>query len=246
MPRMTPRRRFLVLVALVPLASSACRSGPAPRDATPPVPAEAPVQEGLNDRFLAADLDVASFVETFEGESREIAARRAALTAALAPRPGERVADVGAGTGLFLEPFSRAVGPTGRVLAVDISPKFAEHLRERARVEGLANVEVVLCDERDSGLAPASVDAVFVCDTYHHFTYPQTTLASLHRALRPGGRLVVVDFERIEGVSSEWVLGHVRAGKDVFRAEIEAAGFELVDEPDAGLAENYVLRFRRP
>jgi len=240
-----PCRARARALALCVLVLAAC-AGPERAREAPPVADEAPVRKDLNERFLAQDLDVEAFVDTFESESREIAARREALTEALAPRPGERVADVGAGTGLFLEPFSRAVGPEGRVLAVEISPRFAEHLRQRARAEGLANVEVVLSDERESGLAANSVDAVFVCDTYHHFTYPQTTLANLHRALRPGGRLVVVDFERIEGVSSEWVLGHVRAGKELVRKEIEAAGFELVDEPDAGLTENYVLRFRRP
>ena len=91
-----------------------------------------------------------------------------------------------------------------------------------------------------------SVDVVFVCDTYHHFEYPEAMLASLHEALRPGGRLVVVDFERIPGETPDWVLEHVRAGKAVFRSEIEAAGFVLVREADiAGLSENYVLQFRR-
>ena len=120
-----------------------------------------------------------------------------------------------------------------------------DSLEERAKEEGYSNVEVVLCDERDSRLPANSVDAIFVCDTYHHFTYPQTTLASLRRALRPGGRMIIVDFERIEGVSSEWILGHVRAGKEVFLAEIEEAGFVLEDEPDIGLVDNYMLRFGR-
>jgi predicted methyltransferase len=71
-------------------------------------------------------------------------------------------------------------------------------------------------------------------------------LASLRQALVPGGRLVVVDFERIEGQSRDWVLEHVRADRATFQSEIEAAGFELVDAPViAGLEENYVLRFRR-
>src|SRR5690606_28394541 len=98
----------------------------------------------------------------------------------------------------------------------------------------------------DSRLPKASIDVIFVCDTYHHFSHPESTLASLHRALRPGGRLVVVDFERIPGVSREWLLDHVRAGKEVFRAEIEAAGFVLDREVEiAGLEENYCLTFTR-
>ena len=71
-------------------------------------------------------------------------------------------------------------------------------------------------------------------------------MASLHRALRSGGEVVMVDFERIPGVSREWVLDHVRCGKDEVIAEVEGDGFELVEELAVpGLAENYVLRFRR-
>jgi ubiquinone/menaquinone biosynthesis C-methylase UbiE len=157
------------------------------------------------------------------------------------------VADVGAGTGLFLEPLDREVGPKGRVYAVDIAPKFVEHLRSRVAREGREGVEVVLCSERSVELPKRSLDMALVVDTYHHFEYPRSTLASIKSALRPGGKLVVVDFERIEGVSREWTLEHVRAGKDVVQAEIEAAGFELVREAEiARLAENYVLVFRRP
>ena len=208
-------------------------------------PSEAPVREGLNDSFLDESLDVDEYVGRFEVESREVYRLRDAIVEAVEIAPGSAVADVGAGTGLFLEAFASAAGPGGRVYAVDISPGFVEHLQDRVRAEGLDQVEVVLCTEKDARLPEDSVDVVFVCDTYHHFTYPQTTLASLRRALRPGGRLVVVDFERIEGVSREWVLGHVRAGKEVFRAEIEEAGFEYLDEVDVGLEENYLIRFGR-
>ncbi|MCA9495249.1 MAG: hypothetical protein KC621_35215, partial [Myxococcales bacterium] len=84
------------------------------------------------------------------------------------------------------------------------------------------------------------------CDTYHHFEQPEPTLASLFAALRPGGHLYVLDFERVEGTSKEWTLKHVRAGKDVFAAEIEAAGFTERTELEVGLEENYLLRFTRP
>ena len=86
---------------------------------------------------------------------------------------------------------------------------------------------------------------MFACDTYHHFEYPQATLASIRRALRPGGTLVVVDFERIPGKTRPWLLDHVRCGKGQVIAEIAAAGFELVEEVPLGLEENYFLRFVR-
>ena len=110
----------------------------------------------------------------------------------------------------------------------------------------MTNIMTVLCSDRSVKLPPESVDAAFVCDMYHHFEFPSSTLASIHRALKPGGTLIVIDFERIPGRSREFILNHVRAGKDVFRGEIEAAGFELGEEVDIpGFKENYFLRFSK-
>lgn len=247
--RSLPRRGPLPEMALLPsrpavlipllFALGAC-TAPAP------APAEASVKPGINESFLAPDLKVDSFIQRFEGESREIARSMGAIAACCGLSPGVALADVGAGTGLFEPLFDQAVGPYGKVYAVDLSEAFLGHLVARAAEEGWRNVEVIACTERSVELPRRSVDVVFVCDTYHHFEYPESTLASIRAALKPGGLLVVVDFERIEGVSSEWILGHVRAGKEEFRAEIEAAGFRFLDEPEVpGLAENYLLRFRR-
>ena len=90
--------------------------------------------------------------------------------------------------------------------AVDISPGFMKHLEERAETSGWPQVQTVLCAEDSVNLPEGSVDTVFVCNTYHHFEYPRSTLASIYDALEPGGRLVVLDYRRIEGVSRDWVL----------------------------------------
>jgi SAM-dependent methyltransferase len=205
------------------------------------------VKPGINEQFLNPELRVEEWVERFETESREVFTAREEILEALGLEEGMRVADVGAGTGLFTGLFSQQVGPRGWVFAVDISPRFAEHLARRADRSRLSNITPVLCAEDSVLLPPESVDMVFVCDTYHHFEYPAATLASIRRALRPGGHLAVIDFERIPGVSREWTLDHVRAGKETFRGEIEMAGFELDRELDLdGLEENYFLLFRKP
>jgi predicted methyltransferase len=200
--------------------------------------------EDINAPFLDPNLDPKTFVERFEGESREIAKHHEAIADTLGLRPGDVVADVGAGTGLFLETFSRRVGPSGRVLAIDISPRLVEYMAERARIHRYDNVEARLCTERSIEAPDAAVDVVFVCDTYHHFEYPMETLASIHRALKPGGRLYIVDFERIPGKSREWILEHVRCGEETVIAESVAAGFSPLD-PLAGppLEENYFIGF---
>jgi predicted methyltransferase len=110
----------------------------------------------------------------------------------------------------------------------------------------LEQVSTQLCAEDSVELPAESVDLVFVCDTYHHFEYPRSTTTSIHSALRDGGELFVVDFERIPGVTRPWLLEHVRAGKQTVIAEIESFGFEFVEELKvAGLEENYAIRFRK-
>jgi ubiquinone/menaquinone biosynthesis C-methylase UbiE len=205
------------------------------------------VPEDINAKFLSEDLNPEVWVNRFEVEAREIFASRDEIIAAVKLSPGNHIADIGAGTGLFVASFARAVGPAGKVYAVDISPRLTDHLRKRAADDGLTNVDVILSTEQSAKLPEKSVDVVFVCDTYHHFEYYDVMLASIFRALRPGGQLIVIEFKRIPGISREWTLGHVRANKERFASEIVRAGFRLVEEVEIpGLNENYFLRFKRP
>jgi len=244
---MKPTRLLPFLLALLPLFSSCNGIKPPPSRPLTPPPEEVSIKPGINDDFLGEEVDLARWLDTFEGEAREIAAQKQAIVASMKLDQGQDVVDVGAGTGLFLEPLAKAVGVSGKVYALDISPQFVEHLWERAKQEGLEQVEPRLSKERSVELPPLSVDAAFVCDTYHHFEYPQHVLFSLFRVVRPMGELYVVDFERTPGVSRPWVLDHVRVDKRTTIKEIEAAGFVFEEELKvAGLKENYVLRFRRP
>lgn len=238
------RLQFAVCV----LSFCAACAGPTSADAgtAPAAVARESVKPGINKDYLDPALDAEKFVQRFETESREVFVERAAILAAAGPQAGQRVADIGAGTGLFTLMFADAVGPRGKVYGVDIAPAFVDRLAKLAAERGLSNIEGVVCGEDDVRLPPGSIDLAFVCDTYHHFEYPSASLASIHRALRAGGELVVVDFQRIEGVSREWTLQHVRAGLEVVVREIEDAGFERVEQAaPAGLRENYMLRFRR-
>ncbi len=197
----------------------------------------------INNPFREAK-EVATFIARFERESREIFTGRVAIADAVRLEPGDRVADVGAGTGLFAALFSLAVGPHGKVIAVDIAPLFLEHIRQRALLDSLPNVTTLRCDQATTNLPPGSVDVVFVCDTYHHFEHPAATLASIHAALAPGGRLVVIDFHKIKGQSSDFVMGHVRADEATVVAEITAAGFAPVRR-ETSLKENWFREFVR-
>lgn len=204
------------------------------------------VKPGVNTNFLRADMKIEEWLGRFEVESRELFSARHEVLNAVGLKPGHRVADIGAGTGLYSRLFSPIVGEHGHVFAVDISPVFLKHIRDQIQKDRITNISVVRCREDSTTLSPGVIDVAFIADTYHHFEYPKATMLSLHRALRKDGELIVIDFNRIPGVSREWTMGHVRAGKEVFRAEIEEAGFEFVEEAKiSGLVENYFLRFRR-
>ena len=214
--------------------------------ATRSVPQEKSVRPGINERFVDPALNVSEWLGRFEIESREVYSQRTKVLKACGIKPGDHVADIGAGTGFYTRLFAEAVGKKGMIFAVDISARFIEHIERQGRKDKLSNLEVVQCSDRSVKLPPATIDVAFVCDTYHHFEYPRSTLASIHAALKPDGTLIVIDFERIPGKSREFILSHVRAGKDVFRSEIESAGFELVKQIDIpGFEENYFLRFRK-
>jgi ubiquinone/menaquinone biosynthesis C-methylase UbiE len=181
----------------------------------------------------------------FEKEGREAFEHREAIVKACNIREGMQIADVGAGTGLFSRLFAPKVGVKGTVVAVDISEDFLKHIQETAREQNLANIQTVLCKQDSVELPDASVDLVFTCDTYHHFEFPFKTLSSIHRALKPGGRLIVVDYHRIEGKSTDWVMGHVRAGLDVVEKEIASSGFKRIGELKDVLKENYLVEFEK-
>lgn len=255
MNRDRPLRRMATLLALLAGCTLACASGSASQSALEPTartntaPTAPPdgLPQGINDQFLSTDLDVDRFVERFEGESREVYAGRHAIVSALGISKGSQVADIGAGTGFFSALFADRVGAQGKVYAVEISPNFLEHLRKLAAQGDFEPLQVIEGTMTSVELPIASIDLAFLCDVYHHFESPPATLASLHEAIRPGGSLVLIDFDRIPGESPEWLLDHVRAGKDVFRQEIEQAGFVFEEEVQPGvLSNNYMLRFRRP
>ncbi len=200
------------------------------------------VRPGINRYYKNPDWQ--QWVNTFERSGREVYDKRYAIVEAAGVRPGMVVADVGAGTGLFTRLFADRVGPDGRVYAVDISRPFIENILRTARERGLTQVEGVVNGQKDVSLPLGSIDLAFLVDTYHHFEYPASMLSSIHESLKPGGRLIVIDFRRDPRHSSRWVMGHVRAGKNTVIDEITRAGFRLIDDK-AMLRTNYYLVFGR-
>ena len=207
---------------------------------------EKSVKPGINTSYIDPNLDADAMVQRFEIESREVFLAREEILAACEIQQGDVVADIGAGTGFFTRMFAAKTTDQGWVYAVEISARLLEHINRESTKNRLDNITGVLGAESSVNLPTRSVDVVFICDTYHHFEYPKSTLASIHRALKDDGHMIVIDFERIPGKSREWLLGHVRAGKEVFVGEIEDAGFSLAEEKNlASLEENYFLKFTK-
>jgi SAM-dependent methyltransferase len=196
----------------------------------------------INDAFKKPD--VKAYIKKFESEDREPYARRHEIVAALRLTPGMTVADIGAGTGLFTRLMAEKVGPTGKVYAVDIAPEFLAHIEADAKKRGRQQIVTVLGNQETTNLPNGTVDLVFLSDVYHHLERPESILASLRRALKPTGRLVLVEFDRVEGRSAEFVLKHVRAGREVFIKEIESAGFKRTTSANLPvLKENFFASF---
>lgn len=164
------------------------------------------------------------------------------LVAAIGIKPGMVVADIGTGTGYMLPYLSEAVGPGGRVLGEDIFPDFLEKAEKTAKDHKLVNVEFVKGSETDPTLPKNGVDLALALDSYHHWNYPDKMLAGLHRELRNGGRLVIVDFHR---GAAGMPPNHIRLDAPGVIKEIEANHFRLLTDHEYGNNGQYEAIFEK-
>lgn len=155
----------------------------------------------------------------------------------MAIEPGMVVVDLGAGTGYFLPYLAQAVGPSGRVIALDVEADMVRYMNERAERAGLTNVSARQVPFEDPALQAASVERILVVDTWHHIQGRPQYAEKLAAALEEGGQLFIVDFtmEADHGPPPE----HRLRPEDV-RAELEAAGFE-VELRKESLPDQYVI-----
>jgi arsenite methyltransferase len=229
---MTPRACLLAVAA----ASVAALGGPAAaRQAQPPRTTPTTMEE-----MHRLHSDSKLYIATLDDPARDEYQKPHEVVTALALKGGDRVADIGAGSGYFTFRFARHVGAAGRVFAVDINADMIAHVNERARAEKATNVTAILSKPDDPLLPAASIDRVFICDTWHHIENRGAYAEKLLKALRPGGRVVIVDFHKKPlpvGPPDEMK----RAREDVM-ADFERHGFRLEKE-ETFLPYQYFLVF---
>ena len=160
-------------------------------------------------------------------ETREREEQPEAMLDALKIPKGATVADVGAGVGYTSLRLSKRVGDTGTVLATDLQPEMIAMLRENARIANAKNIKPLLCTVKDTKLPDGKVDLILMVDVYHESSDPETTLKSLRKALKPGGRLVLVEF-RGEDPEVPIKPEHKMTLKQA-RLEVEPMGFVFKD-----------------
>jgi len=194
-----PRRRCIAVLmqGLVLVCATSVPAGQADPQAASRYETVPATSQGIGKRYLGRQISRvmgwqgAAWLERSEREQEE---RGDLLLAELKLEPGMVVADVGAGTGYHARRIAPLVGPKGTVYAVDVQPQMVEFLEALARRSELGNIEPVLASTRDANLPPASVDLAIMVDVYHELEHPFEVLAGVVRALKPGGRLVLVEY----------------------------------------------------
>jgi ubiquinone/menaquinone biosynthesis C-methylase UbiE len=207
-----------------------------------PAGAQQPGQHPVSGRVYALPMSVegAPWLDRREREDEE----EVGLLVRLLRLPrGAAVADVGAGSGYVTTRLARAVGPTGKVYAVDIQQGMLDLLAQAVAKQKLANVEPVLGTLDDPRLPPASVDLIVMVDVYHEFSQPQRMLQRMKEALKPDGRLVLVEY-RAEDPAVPIRPEH-KMTKAQVKQEVEHEGFKQSRVLD-DLPRQHVIIFTKP
>jgi ubiquinone/menaquinone biosynthesis C-methylase UbiE len=146
--------------------------------------------------------DPRQYQQTLENPERIAGLQVERVVTTLGIKPGMRIADLGAGTGVFSLPFAKTVGPEGKVYAIDIDPALLAIVKEKAAGASVGNIETVVAGATDPKV-PEPVDLLFICDTMHHLPNQAEYVKQFAKLLKPGGRIAVIDFK--EG---NWPAGH--------------------------------------
>lgn len=154
-------------------------------------------------------------------------------------KPGETVVDIGAGTGYFTRRFAKAVGPTGRAIGLDVEPGMVAYMHKDAARLGLKNYEARVVKPDNPELKPDSADLIFLCDAYHHLNDQTAYFHRLIHALKPDGRVAIVDFHRSSPIGPP---AKIRVPLSKLREQMNEAGYKMTRSFDF-LPYQYFVEF---
>lgn len=179
----------------------------------------------------------------YEGFNRDEWQKPGEVIRALDIKTGDHIADLGSGSGYFTFRLANAVGPGGKVFAVDIDQELNAYVRDRALAEARRNIEVILAKPDDPMLPPSGVDMIFSTNTYHFLENRSAYFANASKYLRPGGRLVIIDFN-----SRQWfdIFGAHYTPGDLIKSEMEKAGYTLQREFDLLPRQHFLVFSKNP
>jgi SAM-dependent methyltransferase len=178
------------------------------------------------------------WIERLERPDRIPGLRIDDVIASLELKPGDVVADIGAGTGAFSIPFARAVAPSGMVLAQDIWPELLDYIAEKARKEQVVNLQTILGQGDNPNLPQNQVDLVFFHDVFHNAVDRQGYLETLASCLKPGGRIAIIEQEFDDPIAKKWDIPEDRITREQVTGWMSGIGFELMDSFDIFQGEN--------
>jgi len=182
------------------------------------------------------------WIKTLDGTTRVATLKIDEVVAAMQLKAGQTVADIGAGTGLLSVPVAKAVGPRGRVFAVEIDAGFFPVIKKRADDNGVTNIQTVLGSFTDPKLPVTTVDLAFFHDVLHHVDKRGEYLKTLAKYITSGGRIFVVDFEGGKGPHIQQP--ELQVSREQLAGWMKDAGFTQV--ADAKLFDDkFVLTFAR-
>ena len=184
---------------------------------------------GAQEEHSHPTLPLDQYIALLEDPERDQWQKPDAVIQALKLQNGQVVADIGAGSGYFTLRLAQAVAPKGMVLALDVEEGMLDYLRQRLAKEKIQNVKTMLVPPHDPLLIDGSLDLALLCNAYHHLEDRDVYLRKLRKALKPDGRLVIVDFYKKEGMPVGPPM-HMRLSEETVQKELQGAELKVTEK----------------